>query len=123
MTLGTDCNLSHTVPLDNLLTSTSDFLCNSSLVLAASYQGNLVAFMTNPGFQDAIDTPGKLIKTRIPIGMYNYQGSTSLAFQASTNPQYCEIWSAKDWITSFDDSYRKAIKGKETFSPVNSVAS
>ena len=69
--------------------------------------------MTNPGFQDALDTPGKLIKKGIPLGMYNYQGSTTLAFQASSNPQYCEIWSAKDWITSFDDSYRKTIKGKD----------
>ena len=85
-------------------------------MLAASYQGNLVAFMTNPGFQDAIDTPGKLIKKGIPVGMYNYQGSTTLAFQASSNPQYCEIWSAKNWITSFDDSYRKTIKGMETSS-------
>ena len=85
-----------------------------SLVLAASYQGNLVAFMTNPGFQDAIDTPSKLIEKEIPVGMYNYQGSTTLAFQASSNPQYCEIWSAKNWITSFDESYKKTIKGKET---------
>ena len=84
------------------------------MVLAASYQGNLVAFMTNPGFQDAIDTPGKLIEKGIPVGMYNYQGSTTLAFQASSNPQYCEIWSAKNWITSFDESYKKTIKGKET---------
>ena len=83
-------------------------------MLAASYQGNLVAFMTNPGFQDAIDTPGKLIEKEIPVGMYNYQGSTTLAFQASSNPQYCEIWSTKNWITSFDESYKKTIKGKET---------
>ena len=82
--------------------------------MAASYQGNLVAFMTNPGFQDAIDTPSKLIEKEIPVGMYNYQGSTTLAFQASSNPQYCEIWSAKNWITSFDESYKKTIKGKET---------
>ena len=68
--------------------------------------------MTNPGFQDALDTPAKLIKEKIPIGMYNYQGSTALAFQSSSNPDYCKIWSAKSWITSFDDSYKKAIAGE-----------
>ena len=82
-------------------------------MLATSYQGNFVAFMTNPGLQDTLDTPGKLIEKGIPVGMYNYQGSTTLAFQASSNPLYCEIWSAKNWIISFDDSFRKTIKGKD----------
>ena len=83
-----------------------------SIVLVVAYQGNLVAFMTNPGFQDALDTPDKLIKKNIHIGMYNYQGSTALAFQSSSNPDYCKIWTAKSWISSFDDSYKKAIAGK-----------
>ena len=79
--------------------------------MATAYRGNVVAFLTQPGMEGSIDTPDKIIESNIPIGMYNYQGSTTLAFESSTNPTYCKIWARKEWIKSFDDSFQKTIKG------------
>ena len=64
--------------------------------MATAYRGNIVAFLTQPGREGSIDTPNKIIESKIPIGMYNYQGSTTLAFESSTNPTYSEIWEKKD---------------------------
>ncbi len=86
-----------------------------SIILPIAYTGNLVAFMTQPGMQAPLDTPAKLLESGLPIGMYNYQGSTTLAFSGTTNEEYKEIWEAKHWITSFADSFEKAIRGEMVF--------
>ncbi len=83
--------------------------------MCIAYQGNLVAFMTNPGIQEPLDTPAKVIQKNIPIGMYNYQGSTTLSFQATRNEEYKELWRRKHWITSFSDAYEKTVKGEMVF--------
>ncbi len=79
--------------------------------MSVAYTGNLVAFMTEPGMQDPLDTPARVLKSGIPIGAYNYQGSTTASFEATTNPEYQKMWERKHWITSFSDSYEKAIRG------------
>ena len=81
--------------------------------MTVAYEGNLTSFMTNPGFEEPLDTPTKLLDKGIKLGMYNYQGSTTLAFGGSSNPEYCQIWGAKEWITSFGDSLKKTIAGKK----------
>ena len=83
-----------------------------SLIMTVAYTGNLTSFMTNPGFEEPLDTPAKLLEKGVKLGMYNYQGSTTLAFGGSSNPEYCQIWSAKEWITSFGDSLKGTISGK-----------
>ena len=86
--------------------------CYFSLIMTVAYTGNLTSFMTNPGFEDPLDTPAKLLEKGVQLGMYNYQGSTTLAFGGSSNPEYCQIWAAKDWITSFGDSMEGTIAGR-----------
>lgn len=81
--------------------------------MCVAYKGNLVAFMTNPGIEDPLDTPAAVLRANIPIGMYNYQGSTTLSFEASTSEEYAEIWEKKHWIESFSDTYEAAVKGPE----------
>ena len=81
--------------------------------MTTAYKGNIVAFLTQPGLEDSIDTPAKIVKSGIHIGMYNYQGSTTLAFESSENPIYCEIWGRKTWITSFDEAFKHTITGFE----------
>ena len=81
--------------------------------MSVAYNGNLTSFMTNPGFEDPLDTPAKLLEKGVKLGMYNYQGSTTLAFGGSSNPEYCQIWGAKEWITSFGDSLKGTIAGKD----------
>ena len=91
---------------------------------AVSYNGNLVSFMTNPLLLEPIDTPTKILEEGVQVGMYNYQGSTTLAFKSTTNPEYKEIWAGKQWITSFGDSYQKSITGiKKNNHASNSVVS
>ena len=85
--------------------------CLFSVVGAVSYNGNLVSFMTNPLLLEPIDTPTKILEEGVQVGMYNYQGSTTLAFKSTTNPEYKQIWADKQWITSFGDSYQKSITG------------
>ena len=63
-----------------------------SLIIATAYNGNLVAFMTEPGMQEPFDTPEKVLDEKIDIGMYNYQGSTTIAFSGTKNPLYKQIW-------------------------------
>ena len=89
--------------------------CCFSLIMTVAYTGNLTSFMTNPGFEDPLDTPAKLLEKGVKLGMYNYQGSTTLAFGGSSNPEYCRIWAAKDWITSFGDSLKGTIAGDMVF--------
>ena len=84
---------------------------NFSVTMATAYKGNIIAFLTEPGLEDSIDTPAKIIESEIPIGMYNYQGSTTLAFESSKNPTYCEIWAKKEWITSFNEAFKQTIAG------------
>ena len=79
--------------------------------MTVAYTGNLTSFMTNPGFEEPLDTPAKLLEKGVKLGMYNYQGSTTLAFGGSSNPEYCQIWGAKEWITSFGDSLIGTIAG------------
>ena len=79
--------------------------------MAVAYVGNLVAITTEPGNQEPIDTLDKVMDSNIPVGMYNYGGMTTIAFERMTNPKLREIWSEKEWVTSFDDAYQKTIKG------------
>ena len=37
----------------------------------------------------------RLLSSGYDIGMYNYQGSTTLAFSSTTNEQYLTIWNGK----------------------------
>ena len=71
--------------------------------------------MTSPGMQEPIDTPTKILESELPIGMYNYQGSTTIAFSSTRNPNYLEIWDTKEWVTSFDETYKKVISGEAIF--------
>ena len=79
--------------------------------MAVAYVGNLVAITTEPGNQEPIDTLDKVMDSNIPVGMYNYGGMTTIAFERTTNPKLREIWSEKEWVTSFDEAYQKTIKG------------
>ena len=92
-----------------------------SLIMTVAYTGNLTSFMTNPGFEEPLDTPAKLLEKGVKLGMYNYQGSTTLAFGGSSNPEYCQIWSAKEWITSFGDSLKGTISGKTSYRGINKI--
>ena len=67
--------------------------------------------MTNPLLLEPIDTPAKILESGIPVGMYNYQGSTTMAFSSTTNPDNQKIFAEKTWISSFGDSYKKSITG------------
>ena len=89
-----------------------------SVVMAVAYVGNLVAMTTEPGNQEPIDTINKIIDSKIPVGMYNYGGATTIAFRRLTNPKLCDIWSEREWVTSFDAAYQKTIKGLESFSKI-----
>ena len=51
-----------------------------------------MAFMTSPGMQAPLDTPQMVLDAGIKIDMYNYEGSTTLAFSSTENPIYKEIW-------------------------------
>ena len=95
-------------------------LLNFSVIMATAYKGNIVAFLTEPGLEDSIDTPALIVKSEIPIGMYNYQGSTTLAFESSQNPTYCEIWAKKEWIDSFDEAFKQTIAGLKLFRVIDS---
>ena len=97
--------------------------CLFSVVGAVSYNGNLVSFMTNPLLLEPIDTPTKILEEGVQVGMYNYQGSTTLAFKSTTNPEYKQIWADKQWITSFGDSYQKSITGMKKQPHIISVVS
>ena len=90
-------------------------LDNSSVIMATAYRGSIVAFLTHPGLEDSIDTPAKIVESGLPIGMYNYQGSTTLAFESSSNPTYCKIWGRKTWIASFDEAFKQTIAGFKRF--------
>ena len=41
--------------------------------MTVAYTANLVAFMTEPGKDEPLNTLEKVLKTDISIGMYNYQ--------------------------------------------------
>ena len=45
-----------------------------SFITMAAYAGNLISFLVNPGFELPINTPEAIIKSQIPIKMYNYMG-------------------------------------------------
>lgn len=86
-----------------------------SLIIFSAYTGNLVAFMTSPGMQRPLDTPSLILESDLPIGMYNYQGSTTIAFSGTNNPEYRRIWKNRVWIDSFSETYQKVIAGKKIF--------
>ena len=87
--------------------------------------------------QEPFDTPEKVLDEKIDIGMYNYQGSTTIAFSGTRNPLYKEIWESmsqgareaplsskfkkvffypeKEWITSFGDTLEKVVTGDTVF--------
>ncbi|TRY68968.1 hypothetical protein TCAL_07479, partial [Tigriopus californicus] len=86
-----------------------------TLIIFSAYTGNLVAFMTSPGMQRPLDTPRLMLESKIPIGMYNYQGSTTIAFSSANNLDYRRIWKNKLWIESFSEAYKKVIDGQMIF--------
>jgi hypothetical protein len=39
------------------------------------------------------------------------QGSTTIAFNTTTNKEYKEMWNRHHWIGSFGETYQKTIEG------------
>eukprot|EP00095_Tigriopus_kingsejongensis_P011199 maker-scaffold263_size232787-snap-gene-0.15 protein:Tk11199 transcript:maker-scaffold263_size232787-snap-gene-0.15-mRNA-1 annotation:"ras-related protein rab-8a" len=89
--------------------------CSILLIIFTAYTGNLVAFMTLPGIQSALDTPAKVLEADLPVAMYNYEGSTTIAFSGTKNPLYQSIWKGKQWISNFDQTYAQVERGDMIF--------
>ena len=63
--------------------------------MAASYSGNLKAYLTNPVYTEPIDTVKKIVDSKMPIGMMLYGEEEEGLMAISQDPLIKYIWEKK----------------------------
>ena len=81
------------------------------LIISAAYTGNLISFMTFSGQESSINTSENILKSVHDIENYDYGGVDHVAFEATQNTCYQEIWRKKSLVKSVGPSMEKVIQG------------
>ena len=85
------------------------------LVISTAYTGNLISFMTYPGKESSINTAEDILNSGHVIDCFDYGGVDYIAFEATENPYYQQIWKNRDPVFSFKPSMERVIEGGTVF--------
>ena len=85
------------------------------LVVSTAYTGNLISFMTYPGRESSINSAEDILNSGHVIEHFDYGGVDYIAFEATENPYYQQIWKNRIPVFSFKPSMERVIEGGSVF--------
>ena len=85
------------------------------LVVSTAYTGNLISFMTYPGKENSINSAEDILNSGHVIEHFDYGGVGYIAFEATENPFYQQIWKNRVPVFSFKPSMERVIEGGSVF--------
>ena len=84
-------------------------------IISAAYTGNLISFMTYPGKESSINSAKDILNSGHVVDCFDYGGVDYIAFEATENPAYKEIWRQRSPVFSIKPSMERVIQGGTVF--------